>query len=107
MSWDDIGKAAKRKGTLRVNHARKLDPVPEKRPPGIAKPHSKVEKPFGYSYEMGAFWRKPPSWCRYFHWFETERARDQSMHDFKKKIAKRDWYRDVCAERRSCSGDGK
>jgi hypothetical protein len=97
MSYDHVGKAAKRKGVMRFNHVRKLDPVPEKRPPGVAKPHRKVEKPFGYSYEMGIFSR---SWRRYFQWFETEAARDQSMRALGKKIAGRDWCRDLRAERR-------
>lgn len=101
MSLIDVGKDAKRKGSVRPRDARRIDPVPEKLPPGAAKPQAKAVKPFGFSYEMGRFWRKPVSWCRYFQWFETERARDQSMQSFAKKMANREWYRNLRAERRA------
>jgi len=104
MSYDDVGKSAKRSGVMRVNHVRKLTPVPERATPA-AKPHRKVEKPFGFSYEGWSWWRRfkgdAPFWVRCYSWFKTAAARDQAMRSFKHRFMKDEKYRrDLRAERR-------
>jgi hypothetical protein len=106
VSYLDVGKDAKRAGKTRPSVARKLDPVPEKHPPGAAKPHRKVEKPFGFSYEGWNWWRRfaadNPFWKREYQWFKTEAARDQAMRSFAHRHGKDvKYYRDIRAERRS------
>lgn len=104
MSYVDVGKDAKRAGRTKPSVARKLDPVPEKRPPGAAKPHRKAEKPFGFSYEEQWWWAryvgKEPTWRRHYVWFRTKRQAEQSMRDFTRKWAGDKYFRDIRAETR-------
>lgn len=97
MSYTDVGKDAKRMGRVHPRNARKADPVPERATPA-AKPHRKVEKPFGISYESRLWWRAGKPWKLHHEWFKTARSRDQSMKVWARKIAHMPtYYRDVRA----------
>jgi len=98
MSYYDVGKDAKRLGRVRPSDGRKTDPEPERATPA-AKPHRRVAKPYGYSYEVKWLWER--KWHRQFQWFETERARDQSLAAFRRKAEKWGWYRDLRPESES------
>jgi hypothetical protein len=104
VSYLDVGKDAKRAGRVRPSVARRLDPVPEKHPPGVAKPHRKAEKPFGFSYEEQHWWVRLTGdrkvWKRRYSWFKSEQAASQALRAFAHKHGAQEWYRDLRAERR-------
>lgn len=91
----EVGKAAKKMGTLKAAVLKKLDPQPEKPTPKrtVAR---KAAKHFGFSYEF-TFGR---NWTRWNEWFKTETARDQALAAFLKKNAQHEWIRDIRKEQR-------
>lgn len=100
----ELGKAAKHMGHQHPRVLRWTDPVPERATPA-AKPHRKVEKPFGFSYAAWNWWGRfageNQGWKREYEWFKTEAARDQAMRAFAHKFMPSEYRRDLRAERRS------
>lgn len=95
----ELGKHGKLTGQKHPRDLRKTDPVPERATPA-AKPHRKVEKLFGFSYEYRSWWRKGKPWERVYEWFATERAATQAFASFVHRFGKQEWYRDIRAEKR-------
>lgn len=90
MSWDTIGKSAKRMGITHPRNVKRVDPAPPAaRPPGKSQPGKSPRKRFGFAIDM--HW--PPGWTTrwarepWIQWFDTPRKRDQAMEAERKKIA--------------------
>jgi hypothetical protein len=87
----EVGKAAKRMG---VTHPRDLRRTmsSERATPARVK-RAKVEKRFGFSYEIR--WFSHLKWKLREQWFKTSKARDQAMKHQAKASASHDWIRNV------------
>lgn len=76
----ELGKDGKRMGEIHPRDLRKTDPVPLRVTPA-AKPHKKVKKPYGYTFQGRSKWQPEAKWKRKTHysWYATERQRDDAM----------------------------
>lgn len=90
MSYTDVGKDAKRKGTMHPKHARKTDPEPPRATPK-AKPHRKAKKPWGYTYETYWAFFGDRGWDKREKWFDRKASRDQSLARWRAHVRQYDF----------------
>lgn len=76
----ELGKSGKRFGQLHPRDLRKADATPEHPTPAV-KTQKKARKRFGYQYQYRGRWGDNRKWRtrEHYHWYETERQRDDAM----------------------------
>jgi hypothetical protein len=104
VSYTDVGKEAKRTGKTLPRDARRLDPVPERKPPGAAKPHRKEDKPYGLEYSRRRLKFGNTIWEAQVHrkWFAKRSSRDQALAAHNRgSLGMSDWFTEAVAVERS------
>src|SRR5256885_15619953 len=86
----ELGKTGKHTGALHPRDLRKIDPIPVRVTPK-AKPKRRVEKLYGFVYEVKYPWNR--KWQRGFSWYKSAPARDQGLAAHNRRTANYDWYR--------------